>query len=174
MCSTVDDEDRFVTMINQGISDGDLKSTPQWKKASKDTKAKDRRRTKASKEAAEAEAYAKELGVHDKFKGGKGKGKKGAAGSGGDDDEAGLRALIQGNQAKRMGALMDSLEAKYGGGQDKKGSKKRSSTGGDGDNESGKRKKKPVETEPSEEEFAALQAKMDAERASRNKSRKSK
>ncbi|GAA6001074.1 hypothetical protein JCM10207_007401 [Rhodosporidiobolus poonsookiae] len=173
MCSTVDDEDRFVTLINDAIASGELKATAAWKKALKDTKGKEARRKKADKEAREAEDMAKELGVHDKLFGGKkggakgkGKGKKGADGEG-DDDEAALKALIQGNQAKRMNSLLDSLEAKYGGSSSSKKGKKRVSTGGDDDEaglKGGKRSKK-VE-EPTEEEFAAIQAKMDARRKS--------
>lgn len=183
MCSTIDDEDRFITLINDGIASGDLKATAQWRKASKDTKARDRRRARAGKEAAEAEAYAKELGVHDKLNGGKNKGKgkgkgKQADEAEEDDDEAGLRALIQGNQAKRMDALMESLESKYGGGSDKKG-KKRASTGGPSDDPKGsssssKKKRKSAEAEPTEEEFAAIQAKMDADRARKAQGKKGK
>ncbi|GAA5890318.1 hypothetical protein JCM6882_008793 [Rhodosporidiobolus microsporus] len=175
MCSTVDDEDRFTTLINDAISAGELKATPTWKKAAKDTKGKERRRKKADKEAKEAEELAKELGVHDKLfagkKGGAAKGKGKGKGKKEDDevdDEAALKALIQGNQAKRMNNLFDSLEAKYGGGSSSKKGKKRASTGGDDDDEAGakggKRAKK-VE-EPTDEEFAAIQAKLDARKKS--------
>ncbi|GAA5829499.1 hypothetical protein JCM11251_000180 [Rhodosporidiobolus azoricus] len=171
MCSTVDDEDRFTTLINSAISSGEIKATPTWKKAVKDTKGKERRRKKADKEAKEAEELAKELGVHDKLfgakKGGASKGKGKGKGKRDDevDDEAALKALIQGKQANRMNDLFDSLEAKYGGGSSssKKG-KKRCSTGGAEEEgaKSGKRAKK-VE-EPTDEEFAAIQAKLDAGR----------
>lgn len=173
MCSTVDDEERFIAIIDAAIASGDLKATPAWKKGSKDLKAREKRKAKASKEAKEAEAYAKELGVHDKLygTGAKGKGKAAAAGKGGkgkgkeEDDEAGLRALIQGRQAERMDAMVASLEEKYGAAGKKGGKgKKRASTGGeDGDEQNGKRKKKEVE--PTEEEFAKIQAEMDARRA---------
>lgn len=177
MCSTVEDEERFVKLIDEAITSGELKSTPAWKKSSKDLKAREKRKTKASKEAKEAEEYAKELGVHDKLYGdgvkGKGKGKGRAKGGAGGNDEDALRALIQGNQAKRMDAMVASLEEKYGGGASKKGgkAKKRASTGGDDDDEqasSGKRQKKK-EVEPTEEEFAKIQAEMDARRASKGK-----
>jgi DnaJ family protein C protein 9 len=177
MCSTVDDEDRFISLINSGITSGVLTATAKWKKGSKDVKAKARRRDKASKEASEAEAYAKELGVHDKLYGdggakggakGKGKGKgKGKA----DDDEAGLRALIQGKQVERMDAMLESLEAKYGGPAKAKKGKKRGSTGGEeGEGEGGGRKRKK-EVEPTEDEFARIQAEMDARRAKGRKSK---
>ena len=174
MCSTIDDEDRFITLINEAISSGDLTATPAWKKTSKDTKAREKRKGKATKEAKEAEEYAKELGVHDKLygSGAKGKGKgKGKAKSADDDDEAGLKALIQGNQAKRMDAMMASLEEKYGGGSGggggKKGAgKKRSSKGGEDDEP---RKKGKKEVEPTDEEFERIQAEMDARRVKSKK-----
>jgi DnaJ family protein C protein 9 len=167
MCATVDDEDRFVKLINDAIAAKEIKATPAWKKAVKDTKGKERRKKAAEKEAKEAEELAKELGVHDKLygngsssaKGGKGKGKDKKADT--EDDEASLRALIQGNQTKRMNSLIDSLEAKYAAAEAKKG-KKRSSTGGEEGAKGGKKAKKEVE--PTEEEFAAIQAKMDARR----------
>jgi DnaJ family protein C protein 9 len=67
---------------------------------------------------------------------------------------------------------MESLEAKYGpggSGSSKKG-KKRASTGGigrddEGGDENGRSKRaKKAEAEPTEEEFAAIQAKIDARR----------
>ncbi|GAA5963073.1 hypothetical protein JCM21900_002226 [Sporobolomyces salmonicolor] len=190
MCSTVADEDRFVALIDAAISSGALEATRTWKRHRKDAQAKERRKRKAEKEAREAEKLAKELGVHEELFGdatGKGKGKgrgkgKGKGKENPDDDEAALKALIQGNQAKRMSSLMDSLEAKYGGGSSSKKNqgKKRRSTGGaedddgedhDGDDdvvdEGGKRQKKQKTqvAEPTEEEFAAIQARLDARRA---------
>ncbi|PRQ73959.1 hypothetical protein AAT19DRAFT_15526 [Rhodotorula toruloides] len=167
MCATIADEDRFVKLINDAIAAKEIKATPAWTKSSKDTQGKEKRKKKADKEAKEAEELAKELGVHDKLygngssasKGGKGKGKGKKADA--EDDEASLRALIQGNQAKRMNSLIDSLEAKYAAAEAKKG-KKRSSTGGEDGAKGGKKAKK--EAEPTEEEFAAIQAKMDARR----------
>ena len=213
MVSTVEDEDRFVDLINQAIASGTVKSTSEWKKHLKDTKGKgkERRRKKADKEAKEAEELAKELGVHDKLfggdgngagaktsgsqsqpakKGGKGKGKAGSRGGGGgggeadaEDGEAALRALIQGNQAKRMNSLVDSLEAKYAAieankkSSKQKGKKRASSSGdGGGDAEAGgdarsKRPRGKKEREPTEEEFAAIQAQIDARRNGTTKSR---
>ncbi|BGP46192.1 hypothetical protein JCM10450v2_002032 [Rhodotorula kratochvilovae] len=161
MGSTVEDEDRFVALINGAIADKEIKATAGWRKAAKDAKGKERRRKAAEKEAKEAAALAKELGVHDKLFGAKGKGKgKAKKGDDAGDDEAALRALIQGNQAKRMNSLVDSLEAKYAGIEAKKASKKRTSTGGDG--AKGKRSKKEVE--PTDAEFEAIQARLDANR----------
>lgn len=144
MCSTVDDEDRLVALVNEAISDGILNSTPAWKKATKDSKAKEKRRTKAAKEALEAEELAKELGVHDKLFGNKGKGKgKGKKDAESEDPEAGLRALIQGNQAKRMDSMLASIEAKYGAKENKKGKKRVGE-----DAQSGSKKQKHVEVSP--------------------------
>lgn len=161
MCSTVHDEDRFIVLINAAISSGELKATNAWKKAVKDTKGKERRRAKASKEATEAEAYAKELGVHDKIygKGAKGKGK---GKNDGEEDVEGLRALIQGNQAKRMGSVIDSIEAKYAAKEEAKKAKK----GGAGKEEGGKKRK--VEVEPTEEEFEKIQRAMEERRNSKS------
>ncbi|GAA5989192.1 hypothetical protein JCM10908_001202 [Rhodotorula pacifica] len=187
MVSTVEDEDRFVDLINQAIASGEIKSTAAWKKHLKDTKGKERRRKKADKEAKEAEELAKELGVHDKLFGGggkgdgaattsgktaKGKGKakagKNSADGAEEDGEAALRALIQGNQAKRMNSLVDSLEAKYAaieaskgkkGGNKKRAGDEAEEGGGGAKRPRGKRAK-----EPTEEEFAAIQAKVDARR----------
>ncbi|KAM0753640.1 DnaJ-domain-containing protein [Meredithblackwellia eburnea MCA 4105] len=172
MCSTEADEPRIVKIVNDAIKSKQLAEFPRWKKDVKDTKARDKRREKAGKEAKEAEEYAKELGVHDKLfggDGGDGKGKgKGKKKEGGDEDA--LRALIQGNQARRMENLFESLEAKYGA-TDKKGKKgkKRASTsnedGEDDEPVKGKGKKaKVVEEEPSEEEFARIQAEMEKRR----------
>ncbi|GAA5929445.1 hypothetical protein JCM3775_002343 [Rhodotorula graminis] len=171
MGSTVEDEDRLVAIINDAISSKEVKATSAWRKAVKDTKGKERRRKAAEKESKEAEELAKELGVHDKLFGGKGKG-KGAKGKGKQDDgddEAALRALIQGNQAKRMNSLLDSLEAKYAGAEAKKGGKKRASNGGGGggagdEGASGSKRARRKEAEPSEAEFEAMQARLDASR----------
>jgi len=178
MCSTNDDEERFIELINSGISSKELKATTKWKKQSKDVGAKEDRRKKANKEAKEAEEYAKELGIHDKLFGGGEKGGSGAkkgkgkAKGGDDDDEAALKALIQGNRDKRMNSLMDSLEAKYG------ESKKRGGGGGGENGGAGsKKQRKQKEEEPSEEEFARIQAELDAKRAKSStggKGRKSK
>lgn len=166
MCSTLDDEDRFITLINQGINDGKLTSTSAWRKESKDIKSKASRRTKASKEALEAEAYAKELGVDEKLfgkntsKGQKGKG-KGTEQD--DDDEAGLRALIQSKQAGRMDSLIGSIEAKYEAQEQDKKDKKRGKGGAIG---AGASKKQKKDEEPTDEEFARIQAEVEARRAS--------
>jgi DnaJ family protein C protein 9 len=132
MHSTYEDEARFIMLIDKFISTGVLKSTKTWTRNSKDEKAKLVREKQGKKEAVEAEALAKELGVWDEFYGtgkegtrrGKGKGK--AAGKGKDnaekaapdeqdediEDTAALQALILGRK-KNMDGFFDNLAAKY-------------------------------------------------------------
>lgn len=175
MCSSIDDEDRFISIINDLIKSKVLTSTGEWKNSIKDTKAKAKRREKATKEAAEAEAYAKELGVHDKLFGDgskkssqtskeKGKATKGE----GDDDMESLRSLIQSKQANRMDSLIDSLEAKYSAQEKEKKAAKGAKASGKG------KKRAEAEIEPTDEEFEKIQKEMDARRVSEgNKKRKS-
>ncbi|KAL8292980.1 hypothetical protein RQP46_000674 [Phenoliferia psychrophenolica] len=175
MCSTIDDQDRFTTLINDAISSGSISSTPTWTKSSKDTKAREKRRAKADKEALEAEAYAKELGVHDKLFGGgatsKGKGKgKGKGKEGGDEDA--LKALIQGKQAQRLESMLEGLEAKYAPKSKpkaKKGKGKKHAIDDDDDEDEEERpkgkKRAKVDVEPTEEEFERIQKEIDARRA---------
>ncbi|KAK4705713.1 hypothetical protein P7C70_g485, partial [Phenoliferia sp. Uapishka_3] len=182
MCSTVDDEDRFITLIDSAIRSGSITSFPAWTKQSKDSKAKEKRRAKANKEALEAEAYAKELGVHDQLfggaKGGKGKGnRKGKGKAGSNDDEDALKALIQGKRASALESMIEGIEAKYAPKGKTAAPKKRKSAGkgksGESDQEDaeeederpkkGKRSKKEVE--PTDEEFEKIQREMEARRA---------
>ncbi|GAA6011653.1 hypothetical protein JCM11491_004722 [Sporobolomyces phaffii] len=178
MCSTEADEPRFVALVDSAIDRGTLAATPQWTATSRDAAGRRTRHAKAAKEEREAEKLAKELGVHEKLYGAgvgdrKGKGKDKGKSDRGDgdedgDDNAALKALIQGNRDKRMTSLMDSLEAKYG-------AKKRSSTGGRGAaSTTGSKKQKRGKPDhdddddagPTEEEFARIQAELDARRAS--------
>lgn len=164
MCSTIDDEERFIAMIDLELasSSNSLPKFKAWKQGTKDAKAKLARRLKAAKEAKEAEKYAEELGVAETlFKKTKGKGK--AVGKGEDEDaEAGLRALIQGRQTQRMDSLIGSIEARYAAEESEKEEKKRSKAGGA---EPGKRRKKEV-VEPTEEEFDQIRAGVEARRRS--------
>lgn len=164
MCSTIDDEDRFVDIVSTALKSRQVPSFPTWSKGLKDTKAKEKRRKAAEKEAAEAEILAKELGVADKLKGSKGKGKgkggKGKAKEGddgeGETDEDALKALIQERGQQRMEALIDNLEAKYGSGAGSKKKKGKRAKGDDVEDEddveappkgSKRRKKTPEPTE---------------------------
>jgi len=183
MCSNVlDDEERFITIIEQAIKTKSVPTFPQWKKDVKDTKGRSKRKDAAKIEAKEAEELAKELGVHDKLFGnsaasnatesksgkkgkaasnGKGKGKANLNDEGVDEDA--LRALIQSRNSKQnsMNSLIEKLEAKYGAAdgdpfdqKPSKGNKKRA------------KKEEPMSKtgEPTEEEFEALQKKLFGEK----------
>ena len=150
-------EERFTTLINVAIAAKELKSLPAWSKMLKDTKAKEKRMKEASKEANEAEALAKELGVHDKLygKGGKGKGKKDKEAEG----EEALRALIQQRGAARMANTLASIEAKYATADNKKSKKRKSLSPSDNsEEEREKRKKAKRMSMPTEEDFQKIQA----------------
>jgi len=120
--STIEDEPRFIRLITNLIKSGDLTSTPTWGKSVKDETARLKRKKKSAKEAEEAEALAKEIGVWDEFYGGgkpadnsikKQKGKRKAdAGDGEEDDVSALQALIL-KRKKNMEGFFDSLAAKY-------------------------------------------------------------
>ncbi|TFY72690.1 hypothetical protein EVG20_g298 [Dentipellis fragilis] len=120
--STHNDEARFIVLISKLVRDGELPSLPTWESSIKDEKAKLVRKKQADKEAKEAEALARELGVWDEFYGsgkagprkGKGKG-KGKAKKDEEEDEgdvSALQALILKKQ-KKAGGFLDGLAAKY-------------------------------------------------------------
>lgn len=138
------DDERFRAIIDEAIASGDVKSYKAY--ANESQKSKEARTAAAKGEAAEAEEYAKELGVHDKLfgekKGGKAKGKGGKAQKNKEDSEDSLAALIRGRQKERGDAFLDALAEKYGA-------------------TSKKPKKKPVEEEePDEEAFQAAAARL--------------
>ncbi|KAH9901323.1 DnaJ-domain-containing protein [Cubamyces lactineus] len=116
--STYEDEARFIVIITDLIKKGELPLLPKWESSTKDEKAKLVRKKQAEKEAKEAEALAKELGVHDEFFGSgkpgarktKGKGKQ--QGQCGDEDTSALQALIL-KKRKNMDSFFDDLAAKY-------------------------------------------------------------
>ena len=121
LCNVLDDDDRFRTVINKAIADGEVEN---YKKYAEESDAKRRQRVKAAqKEAQEAEQLAKE--IEDK----KAKNKKGGASKkkatikDNPMDDNSLVAMIQQRQANRAGAFFDSLEEKYApkGGQKKRG-----------------------------------------------------
>jgi len=160
-------EDRFTSIIQTAITNNDLKATSKWKKSSKDLKGKEKRSKDVAKEAKEAEEMAKELGVHDKLFGGssaKTKGKKAADSK--ESDEDSLKALIQQRGKARMEASISALEAKYTAMENEAASKKKRSTKRKPDHaeeeeeaeQTSKNSKK--QDMPTEEEFAALQAKL--------------
>lgn len=110
------DEPRFITLINSLITDGELESTPKWKKTSTDEKARAKRVKAGEKAAKEAEKVAKELGVWDEFYGSGKKGKRQADKSDKNTEEergeGTLQALILKRQRERESAF-DAMEEKY-------------------------------------------------------------
>ncbi|WFD35433.1 hypothetical protein MCUN1_002287 [Malassezia cuniculi] len=127
-CSNIlTDQDRFVEIIDTAISNGDIKKTKIWSKlrTEKGATMLKKLRDKAQKEAAQAEEYARELGVWDQLFGdkkdapGKAKAKKHTP-KAQEEDEAddldGIRAAIAAKANKRAGAFDDMisrLEAKH-------------------------------------------------------------
>ncbi|OSD01576.1 DnaJ-domain-containing protein, partial [Trametes coccinea BRFM310] len=188
--STYEDEARFIVIITDLIKKGELPSLPKWESSTKDEKAKLVRKKQAQKEAKEAEALAKELGVWDEFYGsgklgarktkGKGKGKQQAAGEEEEEDTSALQALIL-KKRKNMDSFFDSLAAKYMDAEPeskagKKG-KKRGKAAEEEENEEEvtasprKRAKKGVPPPPDidEAEFERIQQRLDASKAKRGK-----
>lgn len=164
--STFDDEDRLVAILKRAIKDGSVPLLPKWTSSTGDKKAKARRRKEGEKEAAEAEDLAKEIGVWDEFYGsgktGKRKakgGKKDAEAADGDGDVSALQALIQQRQKQRMGALVDSLAAKYGAVDDEPPTKKGKKRGAAEDGASSKRKRN-AEPQIDDAEFDRLQGEL--------------
>jgi DnaJ homolog subfamily C member 9 len=167
--STIEDEPRFVRLIASLIRSGDLISTPTWEKSVKDETARLKRKKKSAKEAEEAEALAKEIGVWDEFYGSgkpteraakRRKEKRGADAGNEEEDVSTLQALIL-KRKKNMDGFFDSLATKYAepehfvrsGGSRGKGRK--------ADTDEGSPTKKP-KTAPSppdidDEEFAKIQ-----------------
>lgn len=178
--STHDDEERFIKLINSSIKDGTLPASKTWKKSIKDENARTSRKNRSEKEAKEAEALAKELGVWDDFYG---DGKKSASSSkandtAGEEDLSALQAIILRKQAERSNFL-DDLAAKYT--EPKaagKGKKKRSSqeAEAEGTAEGPQKKKSKAPVEPPEiddEEFAKLQEKLFGNKSQKPKESKS-
>ena len=119
--STIEDEPRFVRLITNLIKSGDLTSTPTWQKSVKDETARLKRKKKSAKEAEEAEALAKEIGVWEEFYGSgkptdkatkKKKGKRKADTGDEEEDVSALQALIL-KRKKNMDELFDGIAAKY-------------------------------------------------------------
>lgn len=128
LSNSLDDEDRFCSIFDKAIKEGEIK--PMKKYTEEPKKKKEKRLANARREAEEAEDALQELQEKEKKKGKAGTSKT----KGGDD--ADLVALIQQRQKSRATNFFDDLEAKYG---DSKEPKKRGS-------------------EPSEEAFAEVAA----------------
>lgn len=165
--SVLEDEARFRRIIDEGIESGKVKGFKRYTNESE--KAKKARRDRATAEEAEAEEYAKELGVHDAlFGAGKSCAKKAIGGRSkraakGEEDNSALQKLIQSRNSNRLDDLVKNLEAKYGG-SSSRGRKRKG--------------KDSAAAEPTEEEFLAAQAKLsgdsDAKPNTRAKRRKTK
>jgi DnaJ family protein C protein 9 len=174
--STHQDEARFVMIISNLITKGELTATAAWNQSSKDEKAKLVRKKAADQEAEEAEELAKELGVWDEFYGsgkagsrkgkgkGKSKGKKKADGEGEEEEEedhSALQALIL-KKRQNAGSFLDNLAAKYADPQPRaKGKRKKdATTSGEAADESPKKRRRDAEPDIDDEEFAKLQQKL--------------
>lgn len=177
--STFDDEARFIVAISDLIARGELPSKKTWEKSIKDEKARLVRKKQGEKEAAEAEALAKELGVWDEFYGsgkpsakkakgkGKGKAKKEEEEEDAEGDTSALQALIL-KKRKNMDSFFDGLAAKYAEPAKGKGKKKRGKA--DEEDEAAEeldasprkraRKGVPPPPEIDDAEFEKLQAKL--------------
>ncbi|KAA8893206.1 chaperone protein dnaJ 6 [Sphaerosporella brunnea] len=145
------DEARFREIIDAAIADGTVEAYDAYTKETASSKKK--RRANAKKEAKEAEAMAKKMGVHEALfgdKAGEG-GKKGKKKKGEEEDTSALAAIIKSRGAGRMDALLSNLEARYGGGAKKKGTSKRAAP----------------PPPPTEEEFEAARSRVTAGRKKR-------
>lgn len=135
LSNVLEDDERFRGIIDEAIAGGDVKAFKKYTNES--AKSKEARVKQARGEAAEAEEYAKELGVHDKLFGGKKKKSK-------KDSEADLAALIRRNQDNRS-SFLDNLAEKYAAKPKGKGRK---------------RVAEEEEEEPDEEAFQAAAARL--------------
>ncbi|KAH8117405.1 DnaJ-domain-containing protein [Phellopilus nigrolimitatus] len=172
--SNFNDEARFIRLITQLISNGELKASKAWEKSIRDGKAKLVRKKQGEAEATEAEELAKELGIWDEFYGSgkvgpsKGKAKSKTddpSPSGDDEDHSALQALIL-KKKKNMDGFFDTLATKYAEGEPKtkgKRSKKRASAGEDSQPAGKKFKAAPPEID--DEDFEKLQQKLFGDRA---------
>lgn len=177
--SLYEDEARFIVTISNLISKGELPSLLTWESSIKDEKGKLVRKKQADKEAEEAEAMARELGVWDEFYGsgkkgerkGKGKAKdKGKQDADEDDDaedHSALQALML-MRKKNMNGFFDNLAAKYAEPKSKgkaKGKKRKSAPEEEEEeeDESPKKKRRGAAADPPEiddAEFEKLQQKL--------------
>ncbi|KAK8854612.1 hypothetical protein IAR55_003351 [Kwoniella newhampshirensis] len=173
--SASSDEPRFVTLINSLIKEGELTSTPKWKKTSTDDTARAKRAKAGEKAAKEAEQAAKELGVWEEFYGNGEKGRRMGDDDDGDDKsrskakadrggEGTLQALILKRQREREGSL-NRLEEKYRKMEDEERERKRAKKGKKGKS-SAVQQQEAGDGMPdiSDADFDALQAKMFAKK----------
>ncbi|KAJ1941574.1 hypothetical protein GGF37_003491 [Kickxella alabastrina] len=153
MLAEVEDEPRFVDIIEAAIGAKEVKRTRAYTKSKK---LATKRKADAEDEAVEAEALRKELGLDDQLRKAKANSKakagskrnRGGASDDDEGDEGAIKALIRQRTNSRMSSVIASIEEKY--------AKKPASKKGKG----GSKKQAPKFLEPSEEEFQALQAKI--------------
>lgn len=107
MACDMDDEPRFIEIVNKALKEGKVESYPRWTKDTSDKAIKARRKA-AEKEAKEAEELSKELGYKKPVN---------------KMDEGELGKLIQQRAQGRMDSLLDKLEAEARSGG-KKGKRK--------------------------------------------------
>jgi DnaJ family protein C protein 9 len=170
--STHEDEPRFITILSNLISSGQLPLLEIWESSIHDEKARLVRKKQGAKEANEAEELAKELGVWDEFYGsgkpsskkgrkGKGKQKRDEEGEDGEDHSA-LQALML-KRKKNLDGFFDGLAEKYAEPEKKSGrGKKRGKDDSEEEEESTRKKPRTVPVAPDidDEEFAKLQEKL--------------
>ena len=141
-CCSAADEERFRSILSPFIESGELTEFPAW---APDEKKRKRRAKRAEREAKEAEQLKAELGL----KPGQSLESAILARRGGSTKS--LEEQIMSKHGEQMTGIADALAAKYGPGGPAEKKEKGRRTG---------KKKKMTHAEPSEEEFAALQAKM--------------
>ncbi|KAF5373582.1 hypothetical protein D9758_000579 [Tetrapyrgos nigripes] len=174
--STHDDEARFIVVLSDLISKGELESLPQWQSTINDEKARLVRKKQGEKEAEEAEQLAKDLGVWDEFFGSgktsqrKGKGKSKAKEDAGEDEEdvSALQALILKKKQKNMDSFFDGLAAKYAEPAPRAKGKKRGKPSEDDEEEaSPKKRSRKADAPPDidDAEFEKLQQKLFGDKA---------
>ncbi|KAJ5173399.1 hypothetical protein N7492_005992 [Penicillium capsulatum] len=128
LSSVLDDDDRFRTIIDEAIASGEVASHKAYTEET--DKARQNRKKRAQKEAAEAAKYGRELEQKKK----KAASKASGGSAGGEDD---LLAIISKRQQQRGSGFLAQLEEKYA---------------------PGNGKKRAPPDEPSEEAFAAVGA----------------
>jgi DnaJ family protein C protein 9 len=109
LSNPLEDDDRFRSIINQAVRDGDAKNWPKF--SNEPVKKRVQRLARAKKEAVEAANLAKELGLEEKLYGnGTGNGGKRKKKQQDGDD---LMELIQQRQKARAANFLADLEARY-------------------------------------------------------------
>jgi DnaJ family protein C protein 9 len=153
LSDVLQDDERFRKIIDEAIESRDVPAFKAY--VNESTKKRTARTKQARAEAAEAEEYAKELGVADKLFG-KSSTKKNGKKGGKDNSEDALAALIQKRQQDRRQDAEDFLD-----GVSERWGAKPSGKGKKG-------KKRTMEEEPDEAAFQAAAARLGKGKKSRN------